>query len=99
MEDEQRVITKLRTNKSVDAHEIHTRVSAQVREQTYALIIIQFWVRETQGDREDLHDEHRSGRPAFDYIDTKIISILGKALFNHIHLGTRFKDVYAWLYV
>jgi hypothetical protein len=82
MESEQRVIIKFLTNKSVDAHEIHTRLSALFGEQTYALRPIQFWVRETQCGREDLHDDHRSGRPALDYIDGKIISILAKVPFE-----------------
>jgi hypothetical protein len=46
------------------------------------LLTIQFWVREIQRGWEDLHDEYRSGRPALDYIGTKIISILEKALFE-----------------
>jgi hypothetical protein len=64
------VIIKFQTKESADAHEIHMRLSAQFGEQTYALRTIQFWVREMQRDREDFHDEHRSGRPVFDYIDT-----------------------------
>jgi hypothetical protein len=82
MEYEQRLIIRFLTNEDVDAHEIHTILNAQFGEQTYGLGGIQFWVREMQSDREDLHDEHRSGRPALDYIDTKIISILEKVPFE-----------------
>jgi hypothetical protein len=32
--------------------------------------------------KRKLHDEHRSGRPAFDYIDAKIIPILEKTAFE-----------------
>jgi hypothetical protein len=41
-------------------------------------------VREIQHGREDLHDKHRSGRPAPDYIDTKIISIIEEAPFESV---------------
>jgi hypothetical protein len=82
MECEPRLIIKFLTNESVDAHEIHTRPSAQFGGQTDALHTIQFRVREIQGGREDPHDGNRSGRPALDYIDTKIISILEKAPFE-----------------
>jgi hypothetical protein len=82
MEYEQRVIIKFLTNESVDAHEIHTRLSAQFGEQTYALRAIQFWAREMQRGREDLQNDHRSKRRAFNCIDTKIISILEKAPFE-----------------
>jgi hypothetical protein len=66
MAGEQRVIIKFLTNEFVDAREIRMRLSAQFGEQIYAL----------------LHDGHPSVRPAFDYIDTKIISILKKAPFE-----------------
>jgi hypothetical protein len=82
LEYEQKVITKFLTNESVDAHEIHARLNGQFPEQTYALGTIQLWVLELQRGPEDLHDEHQSGRPAFDYISTKIISILEKGLFE-----------------
>jgi hypothetical protein len=39
-------------------------------------------MRKIQRGREDLHDEHGSGKPAFDYMDTKVISILEKARFE-----------------
>jgi hypothetical protein len=60
-------------------------LSAQFGEQTGALRTIKFLVREIQGVREDLDDEHRSGRPVLDYIDTKIMSILEKAPFESAH--------------
>jgi predicted alpha/beta-fold hydrolase len=78
----QRVIIKILTNEPVDAHEIRTKLSAQFGGQTYALHMIQFLVREIQRSREDFLDEHRSGRPAPDYIDTKIISLLEDAPFE-----------------
>jgi hypothetical protein len=34
--------------------------------------------------RENLPDDHQSGRPQFDYIDTKAISILEKAPFESV---------------
>jgi hypothetical protein len=39
-------------------------------------------VREIQRGQEDFQDGHRSGRPVLGYINTKIISILEKALFE-----------------
>jgi hypothetical protein len=63
---EQRVIVKFLTNEFVDAHEIHTRLSAQFNEQTDALRTIQCSVRERQRGRENLHDECRSGRSVLD---------------------------------
>jgi hypothetical protein len=82
MEYEQRGIIKFLTNEFVNAHKIRTRLSAQFGEQTSALRTIQFSVREIQRGQEDLHDEHRSGKPALDYIDAKTISILEKAPFE-----------------
>jgi hypothetical protein len=82
MEDEQRVIIKFLTNESVDAHEIYIGLSAQFGEPTYTLRRIQFWVHEIQRGRRNLHGEHRSELPAFDYIDAKIISRLEKAPFE-----------------
>jgi hypothetical protein len=81
MEYEQREIIFM-INEYADAHKIHTRRSDHFDEQTYILGMIQFWVHEIQRDREDRHDERRSERPAFDYIDTKILSILEKAPFE-----------------
>jgi hypothetical protein len=83
IEYEQGVIIKFVTLESVGAHEIRTRLSAQSGEQTYALRAIQFWMHEIQGGRGHLHDEHRSGRPALDYINTKMISRLEKAPFEY----------------
>jgi hypothetical protein len=85
MDNEQRVIIKFLTNQSVDPHKIHARLSAEFGQQTYALRAIQFWVRETQPGRENLHDEHRSGKSALDYIRTKTISIFEKTLFESAH--------------
>jgi hypothetical protein len=82
MEYVQRVIIKFLTNEFVDAGEIHTRLSAQFGEQSYVLHTVQLWVGERQHGGEDLHDDHRSGSPTIDYIDTKIISILEKAPFE-----------------
>jgi hypothetical protein len=48
MEYEQRLIIKFLKNESVDAHEIHMRLSAQFGGQIYTLHTIRFWVREMQ---------------------------------------------------
>jgi hypothetical protein len=74
MEYWQKVIIKFLTYESVDAHENHMRLSAELGEQTYASSVIQFWGRQIQRPREDFHDEHRSGRPGPGCIETKIIS-------------------------
>jgi hypothetical protein len=76
-----KVIVKFLTNESVGAHEIHARSTAQFGEQTYG------FARSNSGcvrynAAEKLHDEHRSGRPAPDCINTKIVSILEKAPFE-----------------
>jgi hypothetical protein len=84
MEYGQKAIIKFLTNESVDAHEIHMRLSAPFAEQTDALPIIQFPVSEIQRGREDLLDKHRSGRPALDYIDTKITSIFEKVSIKSV---------------
>jgi hypothetical protein len=84
MEDEQRVIITFLTRESIDAQEIHTRLSAQFLEQTYALGTIQFCVREIQRGRENLYDVHRFGRPAFDDINTKTVLILETVPFESV---------------
>jgi hypothetical protein len=56
MEYKQKAIIKFLTSESVDAHKIHTRLSAEFDEQTDALGTIQFWVRGIQRGREDLHE-------------------------------------------
>jgi hypothetical protein len=94
---EQRVTIKFLTNERIDAHEISARLNAQFDMHIYPLCTIQFWMCEVQCGREDVRDEHRFGRPDFDYIDAKIIFMLEKAPFEsacsiadtlNVHRGT-----------
>jgi hypothetical protein len=39
---------------------------------------IRFWIAEIRFDRQDLHDEIRTGRPPLDAFDYKILAILDK---------------------
>jgi DNA-binding MurR/RpiR family transcriptional regulator len=43
---------------------------------------VQFGIAEDRRGRADLHDEHRSGRPSLDHIDSKILAILDRVLFE-----------------
>jgi hypothetical protein len=35
-----------------------------------------FWMFDARKGRQDIHDEHSSGRPTFDNIDAKVLVIL-----------------------
>jgi histone-lysine N-methyltransferase SETMAR len=57
-------------------------LQAHFEDKAHALQTVRFWMGEGRGVREDLHDEHRSGRPLFDHIDTQTLYILGKSPFE-----------------
>jgi hypothetical protein len=45
---------------------------------------VRLWIAEVGRGQEDLHDEHHTGRPLLDYIDTAILRIIGKAPFDSV---------------
>jgi hypothetical protein len=82
MEYDQRVITRFLWNEGIHANQITARLQAQFREHAHELRTIRFWIVEIRFDREDLHDEFRTGRPPLDDLDAKIVAILDKSLFE-----------------
>jgi histone-lysine N-methyltransferase SETMAR len=82
MEYEQRVIIKFLAIEKVDAREIARRLRVAFGEDAYALRTVQFWMAEVRRGREDLHDEHRPGRPPLDHIDSRILALLDRAPFE-----------------
>jgi hypothetical protein len=82
VELEQRSIIKCLTKENMDAHEILAKFQAHLEDKGHALRTVRFWMGEIRRCREDLRDEHHSRRPLFDYIDTRILHILGKSPFG-----------------
>jgi transposase len=66
VELEQKIIIIFVTNENMDAHEILAKLQAHVEDKEYALRTVRFWMGEIRGGREELPDEHRSGRPRLD---------------------------------
>jgi hypothetical protein len=75
-------------NKRADARKIAARLQEQFAEHAYQLQTVQFWITEIRRDRQDLHDEIRSGRPPLDNFGGKILAILGKSPFESAHSMT-----------
>jgi hypothetical protein len=82
MEHDQRVIIRFLWNESTNANQIIARLQAQFGEHIYKLQTGRFWIAEVRFGRQDLHDEIRTRRPLLDYLDTKILAILDKSLFE-----------------
>jgi hypothetical protein len=82
MEYGQRVIIKFLFNKRVDARQIAEKLRVQFHEDAYAPRRIQFWITELRRDREDLHDEPRTGRPSAENLPTKIQELLDENPFD-----------------
>jgi transposase len=82
MDYDQRVIIRFLMNEGVLANEIFMRLRVQFGEDSYALGTVQFWMQEIKRGRQDLRDEHRTGRPSLGNLDTQILSILEKEPFE-----------------
>jgi hypothetical protein len=82
MQFDQRVIIRFLYNEEADAHEIFRRLEAQFGDSSDALRTLKYWIGEIRRGRKDLHDEIRSGRPALDELDARILAILSKSPFE-----------------
>jgi hypothetical protein len=71
MEHDQRVIIQCLWNQGINANQITARLQAQFGEHVYKLQMIQFGISEVRFDRQDLHDEIRTGRPPLDDLNAK----------------------------
>jgi histone-lysine N-methyltransferase SETMAR len=82
MDFEQRVIIRFLSKEGVDANRIHTRLSAQFRDEAYSLRSVQRWCQYVRQGRELMDDEPRAGRPPIDFLDIQILSNLEKYPFH-----------------
>jgi hypothetical protein len=82
MELEQKIIIKFPTNEGLEARQILAKLQAHCGSRAYALRTVRFWIGEVRRGREDLHDEHHPRRPLLDVLDTAILGIIGKSLFE-----------------
>jgi hypothetical protein len=82
IEYDQRVIIRFLWNERINAHKITHGLQAQFGEHAYTLRTVWFWIAEAWLDRQDLHDEIRTGRPPLDDLDAKILTILDKSPFE-----------------
>jgi hypothetical protein len=69
-------------NDEIEASQITARIQAQFGEPVYKLPTVIFWIAEGQFDRQDLHDEIRTGRPPLHDLDAKNLAILDKSTFE-----------------
>jgi transposase len=65
-------------NEGISAEDIHPRLQAQFGEDTYSPRSVRRWRPRPRQRREDLHDEVRPGRPQVDFLDVRIMSLLGQ---------------------
>jgi hypothetical protein len=82
VELEQRIIIKFLTKENMDAHEILAKLQAHFENEAYALRTVRLRMGEAHRGREDLRDEHRSGRLPLTPINTQLMHILGKSSFE-----------------
>jgi hypothetical protein len=85
MEAHWRVIIKFFWDEGGAARDIAIRFPGQVAEHVYQLQTAKVWIIEIRLDRQNLHDEIRTGRPALDDLDAKIRAILDKSPFELAH--------------
>jgi hypothetical protein len=76
--DCRQIADKLQTN----CRQIVDKLQAQFGEHAYKFRMIQFWITEVRLDRQDFHDEIRTGRALFNDFDAKNLAILNKSLFE-----------------
>jgi hypothetical protein len=68
-----------------DCRQIAGRFQTQFGKNASQFRTVQFWITEIRLGRQDLHDAIRTGRPPLDDLDTKILTILDKCLFESAH--------------
>jgi hypothetical protein len=79
---DQRVVINNLWNEKVNAREIIQRFQPESGEESYALRMIQFWIRQLRRGRQDIHDDPHLGRFPFDDICAKTLVILEKSPFK-----------------
>jgi hypothetical protein len=82
MEYDQRMVIPFLSNEGIAADEITTRLQKRFAEHASKLRTVRFWIGEGRFDRQDFHDEIRTGRPPLDDVDAEILAILNKSLFE-----------------
>ena len=79
---QQRVIIRFLHRERVQPGEIHRRLATQPCEDLYSKRSIEWWCAQFVCGREDIEDDHRSGRPPIDHLDTKILACLESEPFQ-----------------
>jgi hypothetical protein len=85
MEYEQQVIIRLLLREDATADDIHRRLQAQFTDNADSIRSVRSRCQLIRQEREDLHDDPRSGRPPIEVIHTKILSALKREPFHSAH--------------
>jgi transposase len=78
----QRIISQFLWTEGADPVEIHSRLLHAFAEDAYTLSSVYEWIRAFRTGRTSVVDEHRSGRPRLDHIDSKILSLFQENEFH-----------------
>jgi hypothetical protein len=81
---EQRIIIKFLWSEITDLVGIHSRLLWAFREDAYTLSSVYEWIKAFKTGRTSVLDEHRTGRPRLDHIDSKILLLFYKNQFHSV---------------
>jgi hypothetical protein len=82
MESDQRVIIRFLCKERVSPEDIHARLETQFGDVTDSEWSVQRGYQYVRQGCEDMHDELRSGRPPTDFLDIRILALLGEQPFH-----------------